>query len=203
MAKRKYTDEELQGKKFYHLTLITPTRKPKGNTTTIYWLCKCDCGKLVERREQTIVTYRTQSCGCKHPRHNQGKNHPLWCGTGDISGQYFDSIKCRANKLKIEFDITIEQLWEIFLKQNRLCALTGLPLNFSTYRQRRKGNEQTASIDRIDSNKGYTIDNVQWVHKDINRMKNSYDQKYFLQICQLVVDYISPKIISNVPRITA
>lgn len=30
---------------------------------------------------------------------------------------------------------------------------------------------QTASLDRIDSSKGYTIDNVWWIHKQLNWMK--------------------------------
>ena len=44
----------------------------------------------------------------------------------------------------------------------------------------------TASLDRIDSSKGYTTDNIQWVHKDINIMKNDYGNDYFIEICKKV-----------------
>jgi len=45
---------------------------------------------------------------------------------------------------------------------------------------------RTASLDRIDSSKGYVKGNLQWVHKDINMMKNHYNQKYFIEICKKV-----------------
>ena len=41
----------------------------------------------------------------------------------------------------------------------------------------------TASLDRIDQNKGYEIGNVQWVHKDVNLMKMYLDEKYFIGLC--------------------
>ena len=46
----------------------------------------------------------------------------------------------------------------------------------------------TASIDRIDSNKGYIEDNVVWVHKDINIMKNKFSKEYFLMLCKKIVE---------------
>lgn len=46
----------------------------------------------------------------------------------------------------------------------------------------------TASLDRIDSKIGYIEGNVQWVHKDINKMKNSHTHATFLQWCRLCVD---------------
>ena len=44
----------------------------------------------------------------------------------------------------------------------------------------------TASLDRIDSSKGYVIGNVQWVHKDINIMKNKFDNQYFIDMCKKI-----------------
>ena len=81
----------------------------------------------------------------------------------------------------------MEQAWELFEKQNRKCALSGLLLNFPKDRNTHGG---TASLDRIDSNGNYTLDNVQWVHKDINRLKNSFDQDYFINLCKLVSNYL-------------
>jgi hypothetical protein len=72
------------------------------------------------------------------------------------------------------------QLWDLYLKQERICALTGLPIKLGTV------NEISASLDRIDSTRGYTLDNVQWVHKDINRMKGDLTPERFLELCQLV-----------------
>lgn len=46
--------------------------------------------------------------------------------------------------------------------------------------------ETTASLDRIDNTKGYLEDNVQFVHKDINRMKWAHSQQYFIELCSKV-----------------
>lgn len=53
--------------------------------------------------------------------------------------------------------------------------------------------QQTASLDRIDSSKGYVLGNIQWVHKDINKMKLDYDQDYFIDICRRIAEYNSLK----------
>ena len=47
----------------------------------------------------------------------------------------------------------------------------------------------TASLDRIDSSKGYIKGNVQWVHKEFNKMKLDLLDKEFIDICKLVHKY--------------
>jgi len=42
-------------------------------------------------------------------------------------------------------------------------------------------------MDRIDNDLGYTKENIQWVHKDVNAMKSNFKEKYFLKICKLIV----------------
>lgn len=44
----------------------------------------------------------------------------------------------------------------------------------------------TASLDRIDSSRGYEIDNIQWVHKDVNKMKMGLSQNEFIDICKII-----------------
>lgn len=188
----------LIGKKFGKLTVISRIEvKPLGSQ----WLCKCVCGKeLVTSKE--YLHYKCDeeygkvelSCGCITNGHNR-----RWKGHGEISGRLWARIKKgsqigrRGNKI-IEFNITIEQVWQKFLEQGRKCALTGLELIFSPdgkakSRDTSLKREQTASLDRIDSNKGYTIDNVQWVHKDINMMKNDWTQDEFVKWCKMVAEY--------------
>ena len=45
---------------------------------------------------------------------------------------------------------------------------------------------QTASLDRIDSTKGYIEGNVQWVDKIVNAMKWNIPEKYFIEICKTI-----------------
>jgi len=47
----------------------------------------------------------------------------------------------------------------------------------------------TASLDRIDSSKGYVRGNIQWVHIAINFMKHSLPEEEFIRWCCLVAQY--------------
>jgi len=44
------------------------------------------------------------------------------------------------------------------------------------------------SLDRVNSNDYYHVDNIQWIHKHINIMKNKFETDYFIQMCKLVTD---------------
>lgn len=152
--------------------------------------CECVCGNIIYRTKSYLnlrsKTNQIMSCGCQHPsKINCGKKNKRWRGYGDISGYYFTETKLNAKERGLEFTITIEDMWNIYLKQDKKCALTKIPIFFKDS-QRRATIEQTASIDRIDSDKGYTPDNIQVVHKDVNRMKNWYPQDRFIEICKLV-----------------
>lgn len=117
-----------------------------------------------------------------------GDRHHNWRGYGEISQSQFGDIRYGAKDRNIEFNITIEYLWELFLKQDRLCALSGVLLTFSASSARYWENT-TASLDRINSDIGYIVGNVQWVHKLINVMKMSLSQDEFLYWCNLVSEY--------------
>jgi len=95
-------------------------------------------------------------------------------GVGDLTGAYITEIKRRAEKRGLEFKITTQQLWDLINKQDFKCALTGEPI---TVNKNWRKYDFTASLDRIDSTKGYTLDNVQWVHKTINRLKSNFTEE--------------------------
>ena len=73
-----------------------------------------------------------------------------------------------------------------FIEQNRMFALTGIPIYFQARKDLRNA---TASLDRIDSSKGYIEGNVQWVHKKINYMKQQFNQTEFIEWCKKVVNH--------------
>jgi hypothetical protein len=173
------------------LEFVKPPEKTKDKLAKYHkWvLCKCDCGKISTKRLSALLNGITGSCGCL--RALKGEKSPYFTGCGEISGKFFSQIKRTANggtnkrkRLYKNFDVTVEYLWELFLKQNRKCAITGIPLSFAPNLE--KLSKGTASLDRIDSNKGYTEDNVQWVHKTINMMKNKLSMSEFIAMCKLV-----------------
>ena len=73
------------------------------------------------------------------------------------------------------------------MEQQGKCALTGMVLRMRGRKSEEQKERGTASLDRIDSTKGYVRGNVQWVHKDVNLMKNEFSEGYLLKMCRLVV----------------
>lgn len=141
--------------------------------------CKCICGKINLVSCYTLIKGTATKCLTCGNSLKKDKN-PSWKGFGEISGKIFSKLKRDAIKRNIEFNITLEFLDTLYKKQNRQCALTGLELSMLYI-------EQTASVDRIDSSKGYIDGNIQWVHKDINMMKKNYSEEYYIKMCELVV----------------
>lgn len=130
----------------------------------------------IKKRNRTYVRHRDYST-------------KSWKGHGELSGTIFSKIRSRAKRGGIDFDVNVKMLWELFLKQNRKCALTGVDLKFRYSEGHFIKEDQTASLDRIDSSKGYVEGNIQWVHKEINQLKWSINQEKFIHWCKLVSNY--------------
>jgi hypothetical protein len=138
-------------------------------------ICRCICGNIVNRRSELLFRINmTNNCGCKH----RGQ----WKGVGELSSSQFNRYKQGAIKRNLKFDITIEYAWDIFQQQNNTCALSGLKIGFPFHTTA----PYEASLDRIDSNQGYIKGNVQWVHKDIQKMKMDLPQDRFIELCKLI-----------------
>ena len=154
------------------------------------WKCICDCGNICEKRKSHLMRSLKGlrlSCGCLSRRHKN--EHPNWQGFGEIHKTHWTKIKNNAKRRRsgsIDFDVSIEYIWNLFLKQDRKCSITGIPLTFAnTWHD----HLSTASLDRIDSSKGYVEGNVQWVHKAINKMKTDFSQEDFIKWCEVVVNH--------------
>lgn len=140
------------------------------------WLCKCKCGNTCEVTTTSLKQGRVTSCKCN--QYKKGENVHNYTGYKSISRAKWYSIKSNAEIRNLEFNITKQDVWEIFVKQNFRCALTNLKISFE---------EKTASIDRIINSIGYTKENIWIVHKDINMMRNKFSIEYFKKMCELVI----------------
>ena len=58
-------------------------------------------------------------------------------------------------------------------------------------------NDLSVSIDRIDSEKGYTRRNIVFTTSIVNRMKNKFDSNIFLILCKAITNYNHKKV-SNI-----
>ena len=82
-------------------------------------------------------------------------------------------------------NITYESLYNLMEVQRWKCAETNIP--FLILERKMKVDETNAlglnrlnlpSVDRIDNNKGYTMDNIKIVSLGYNNLKNRYDEVY-------------------------
>lgn len=172
-----YSRIKLTGLVFGRWTVLGAAPKKKTKLGCAYWKCKCQCGST-----DWVVGYHLtsgKSKGCSRCR-GEGRTpvHPV--------NPIFSHLPCNAKKRGIQFTITKDYAWSIFLKQNKQCALTGLPLTIAYKYKLGYNSACTASLDRINSDIGYIPGNVQWVYKPINNMKWSLDQNEFIALCKLV-----------------
>lgn len=169
---------DLTGQKFGRW-LVVKQMPPRRKMSM--WLCRCECGNERIIHCGALRSGKSTQCiGC----YGRSRRSP-----DELKNTVWGHIKKGAVDRKLEFAVTREECYGLFVKQGRICALTGLPLRFAdTIRQHHKGGT-TASLDRKDSSRGYLPDNVQWVHKDVNRMKSDLDESYFRSLCALVVDH--------------
>lgn len=156
-----------EGTKFGKLTVKRYSHRKR---TEAMWECVCECGNL---------TYVSS-------HYLKGRKSHRWNGYEEISLEFWNVAKRNAIKRGLQFDINIEYGWGLFLEQNKKCALSGLDLYFSRTTKSFDGN---ASLDRIDSEIGYVIGNVQWVHKNVNKMKNNYTQESFLDLIKKIYEH--------------
>lgn len=173
----------LLGQTFNNLTVL---QRHSENTERglARWLCVCTCGNELIVSGVNLRSGRKKSCGCLSTRHSY--DNPHWKGYGGIYRSYWTRLKKGAEARDFTFDITIEHAWELFEEQARKCALTGLDIvQPNTWSKQ----PNDASLDRIDSSKGYILGNIQWVHKDLNCMKMNLEQDYFINLCRLVTEY--------------
>lgn len=142
---------------------------PQCNALQVY-------GRLDHYNSAVRGKWLCKTCGFK--KANENKTHYY----NGISVTWFNKFKLSAEARGIEFKITIEYISELYEKQERKCGLTGVDLVFN----KKQARVSNASLDRIDSKKGYVEGNIMIVHKDINMMKQNYELDYFIDMCKKV-----------------
>ncbi len=148
-----------------------------------------NCGKTVTKALHLIISGKKRNPDCK-----------FYCNTicsGNIvlddekSDLRFVWKECeRAAKRKDrDFNITIDYLEQLWKKQDGKCPFTGKELIIKkSARDKMSRAPDRLSIDRIDSSKGYVIDNIQLVSMMFNFAKSDWKDQDVLDFCQDVVN---------------
>lgn len=118
-------------------------------------------------------------------------------GVGDITGTYMTYMRRKAKERNLEWSLSPEYLWDLFLQQKGRCNLSGVELNISTTIGKNHNldrSNHTASLDRIDNKLPYVEGNVQWIHKTLNAMRRQYSVEEFVLWCSRVSSHANPEL---------
>ena len=119
---------------------------------------------------------------CKACSNKQVSNcHRGWYRGIRVS--WFNQFKAGAETRGLTWELTMDDVADVYEKQDQKCALTDDSIAFPEVGIPQKA---LASIDRIDSSKGYVQGNIQLVTRKVNMMKQSYSQELFIQTCTKV-----------------
>lgn len=142
--------EDLTGKKFYELTVLSYSHSTNQGT---FWLCKCECGKTKVVRAAALRFGHTRSCGCLQKRVTQKRSfkhglyrHPIkdvWCAMM----QRCYNPKNPGYKNYGGRGIEVCKKWHTF--QGFISDM------YETW-------EKGLSIERKENNKGYYKGNCKW-----------------------------------------
>lgn len=149
----KLIERDLTGQKFHKLMVLGLSKIDVDSRS--YWVCQCDCGNSYEARRDHLLRGTVRSCGCL--LREAGWEHPnLGYGQSSLN-KIFANYKWRAERKSLMFRLSKDQFENIIHMDCHYCG--NPPSQISKVRYG-IGETQYNGIDRIDSSKGYTIDNV-------------------------------------------
>jgi hypothetical protein len=146
----------------------------------------CKCGNQQSIRTTFLFSGKSKNCTYCRNQANGTTTSPYWKGGDFISSTLYTTYKLSASRRGISFNISINDLEDIWCSQLGRCAYSGIKLTLPI---RNRSKNYNASLDRIDSTKGYEKTNVQWVLKEINFMKTTLTVERFVDLCKIITKY--------------
>ncbi len=136
--------------------------------------CK-NCGDTNANNFYKSKRYKCKSCILKNmkEKHDNGE-YDNWYNKNLIRIRVLQA-KHRAKRKNLDFELTDNVILDKIKKQNGKCYISHLEMKYN------KNDKHSLSIDRLDSNKGYTIDNTILVTQFVNISKNDLSLEQFLK----------------------
>jgi len=171
---------DLVGLKFGRLVVISKN-EIKGNRRQVRWDCECDCGNKHTVTGESLRSGKSKSCGCllKEARHVKNKNSDR--EKAMLLLIYSPLKKRHRQKFNNENYIHFELFKELSLSNCFYCNTEPLNTKSDIRYETRGGKKEKLiitdfvlkynGIDRIDSSKGYELNNVVPCCKNFNSAK--------------------------------
>ena len=146
--------------------------------------------KLIDKEKRSDGNFRSNIClVCERSNVEDYRKTPK----GYIR-KLLSRIENRANKRNLECNIAIEWIIDKLEEIDWKCEVTGIKFDIThneTQSNIKSGYDcpYALSIDRIDSSKGYTEDNVQFVIHWVNWSKSALPISDFIDLCRKVTEY--------------
>ena len=96
----------------------------------------------------------------------------------------YQGMRDRAKKYSIPCELGVNDLKELYAKQEGNCAISGIMMTTILGAGRISTN---VSVDQIDPRKGYTKDNVQLVCSAVNQMKSDLTIEELQAFCKAII----------------
>lgn len=206
--KRALRGNIIQGKTYLKMKrkmerLYKMTHKYRSDFTPENYNKTLTCWDCTETKPMRLFPYRKQYKDNKEKRCKQCNNDDSKKRKYTLTDeQYVNKIltltkhnaKKRFNQGREkcgDHNISVSDIFEIYNKQHGLCALSNRKLEFKVL------DENSLSIDRIDSNKGYTKDNVQLTTFLANQCKSNMTDEKLFELCRDIYYSLKDKFENN------
>jgi hypothetical protein len=158
-----------------------------GKNKRCLWLCQCDCGGTKKVETSHLTAGRITHCGCylKSAEYRKKKGDHLRLPEGvAIRNRVIGDYKNNAKIHNRVFDLTYDQAIELLTSD---CHYCGKPP--STTQSKNSGAFAHNGIDRLDNDKGYTLDNVVSCCPECNYKKGDQHVDDFLKWIRTVAEH--------------
>ena len=160
--------------------------KSRPNKKVVRAFCQCVCGKTTTVIPAQLIKGHVKSCGCSKRKLVPGQRS---------FNRFLEGYKNNAKQRNLFFDISKKEFKSLISKNCVYCG--AVPKQYNPFlnkkgeRRLRSGNSslewleqqyiEVNGIDRIDSSKGYELENIVTCCGQCNMMKMDYSLEEFLK----------------------
>jgi hypothetical protein len=173
--------KNLVGMRFGIITVIGLNDDRWDKKRNIYWNCKCDCGKELMKRQDTLKA--AKSCGCLVQVANIKRTLPNGIS---VKNNLYKKLLHSASKRGLVVTISIDEFTKL---AEQKCHWCGNDPSISKLRKDGSSSWASNGIDRLDNSIGYTIDNCVPSCFPCNRAKRDMSLKEWDEYLDRLVNH--------------